>query len=72
MKISVLRPSMLEYTDYNPETIFVIIDTLRATTTLSALKESNITKFLVVKNKEDARLLKQALYPDVLLIGNPG
>ena len=69
MKISVMRPSLLEDTDYDSDTIFVIIDTLRATTTLSALKESNATKFHIVNNKENARLLKKELYPNSTLVG---
>jgi len=69
MNISVLRPSLLEEADYNSETIFIIIDTLRATTTLSALKESNATRFYIVNNKENARTLKQMVYPDCILVG---
>jgi 2-phosphosulfolactate phosphatase len=64
-----MRPSLLEDTDYDSETIFIIIDTLRATTTLSALKESNATRFYIVNNKENARLLKKRLYPYSLLVG---
>ncbi len=69
MKISVLRPSFLKKIDYDPTTIFVIIDTFRATTTLSTLKNLGVKKIYVVKNKEDARQLQKNFFPSSLLIG---
>lgn len=69
MKISVLRPSFLKIMNYDPSTIFVIIDTLRATTTLSTLKNLGVKKFYIVRNKEDARKLKMNFFPSSLLIG---
>lgn len=69
MRISVIRPSLLEKAEYDSTTVFVIIDTFRATTTLSTLKDSGVKRFYVVKNKEEAGYLKQKYYPNSLLIG---
>ena len=51
---------------------FVVIDTLRATTTLSTLQNSGVEKIYVVKNKEAALELKQNLSIDCLLVGEEG
>ncbi len=69
MKISVIRPSLLEKTYFESNSIFVVIDTFRATTTLSTLKNSGVKNFYVVENKEDAEFLKQKSLLDCLLIG---
>ena len=72
MEVSVIRPSLLEKKGYDKTSIFVIIDTFRATTTLSTLKNSGANKFHIVENKDDAKVLRKEYFPNCLLVGEEG
>ncbi|MHA1198260.1 MAG: 2-phosphosulfolactate phosphatase [Candidatus Heimdallarchaeaceae archaeon] len=69
MKITAIRPSLLDTIDSDSNSVYVVIDTFRATTSLSVLKRSGARNIYIVKNKDEAEFLKQNYFSDCLLIG---
>lgn len=69
MRIYVVRPSFLKKVESKTQPIFIVIDTFRATTSLSVLKKNRVNQFFIVKNKQEAFFLKENYCLDCLLIG---
>jgi 2-phosphosulfolactate phosphatase len=69
MNISVIRPKLLEQIELDSGDYFIVVDTFRATTTLTVIAEIGVKTIYVVKNQHDARFVQDQLCSDCLLVG---
>ena len=69
MEVSVIRPNYLDEYNLDRDDFYIVIDTFRATTTLSFLASFGSKNIYVVNDKNDAIAVKKQFCKDCLLIG---
>ena len=69
MKVEVLSPTETKGRQFSSNSVFVVVDTFRASTSLATLKDAGAEKIFITSESKHAKTLKKSLYPLSLLVG---